>query len=241
MSGRGNERRRIILRKNILTAIFLLLFITPGAKAQIEQSRSILEVGISGGMNLNRMDFQPTIRQKLNSGMNGGVSVRYTSEKYFSMICAAQLEVNFAQRGWKEDFDDGTGNYYSRMLNYVEIPLFAHLSWGKEEIGLQFFFNGGPQFGFLIGENETYKGNWQTEERPSSIRPIYGKQPQNTFDYGIAGGLGIELKTKAGNFSVEGRYYYGLSDIFHNSKLDDFGRSANQTISIKIGYSVRIL
>ena len=61
------------------------------------------------------------------------------------------------------------------------------------------------------------------------------------FDYGIAGGLGVELKTKAGNFFVEGRYYYGLSDIYGNSKTDDFGRSANQTIYIRAGYSIRIL
>ena len=51
----------------------------------------------------------------------------------------------------------------------------------------------------------------------------------------------MELKTKAGNFFVEGRYYYGLSDVFNNSKIDDFGRSANQVISIRLGYSIRIL
>ena len=68
----------------------------------------------------------------------------------------------------------------------------------------------------------------------------YGKAIENKFEYGIAGGLGIEYKTKIGNFIVEGRYYYGLSDIFGNSKTDDFGRSANTTITVRIGYSIRI-
>ncbi|MBQ5751326.1 MAG: PorT family protein [Bacteroidaceae bacterium] len=227
------------MKKGLLILIFL--FVTIGAThAQIEKPRNILEVGVSGGLNLNKMEFQPTIRQHLHQGITGGLNVRYTSEKYFSMICAAQLEVNFAQRGLLEDFDNGTNNNYSRLINYIEIPFFAHLSWGKEERGLQFFLNLGPQIGFFINEQESYVGDWDIDKRPISIRPIYGKALQNEFEYGIAGGIGLELKTGIGNFFIEGRYYYGLSDIFRNSKTDDFGRSANTTISARLGYSFRI-
>ena len=227
------------MKKGLLILIFL--FVTIGAThAQIEKPRNILEVGVSGGLNLNKMEFQPTIRQHLHQGITGGLNVRYTSEKYFSMICAAQLEVNFAQRGMLEDFDNGTTNNYSRLINYIEIPFFAHLSWGKEERGLQFFLNLGPQIGFFINEQESYVGDWDINKRPISIRPIYGKALQNEFEYGIAGGIGLELKTGIGNFFIEGRYYYGLSDIFRNSKTDDFGRSANTTISARLGYSFRI-
>lgn len=226
--------------KRIATIIFALL-IAFGAKAQVEQPRRVLEIGVTGGLNLSQMDFQPDIRQKHLMGANGGFFARYTSEKYFGMICAAQIEFNFSQRGWTENFDDGTSNEYSRTLNYIEVPLLAHLSWGKEERGFQFFVNLGPQFGFFMGDNEKFEGDWKAEDRPESIRAIYGKEVENKFDYGIAGGLGIELKTKIGNFFVEGRYYYGLSDIYKNSKTDDFGRSANQDIIIKLGYSVRIL
>ena len=226
------------MRRIIPTICIILLAIC--ANAQVEEPRKRLEIGVAGGMNFNSMEFQPSVRQKMYNGMNGGVSIRYTSEKYFSMICAAQLEINFSQKGWEENFDDGTANRYCRQLNYIEVPLLAHLSWGKEQNGLQFFINLGPQFGFFLGDSETYEGTWKPEERPSSLRPVYGKEVYNKFDYGIAGGAGIELKTKAGNFFVEGRYYYGLADIFNNSKLDDFGRSANQTITARIGYSVII-
>ena len=225
--------------KRILTTI-IAIALAIGTKAQIEDPRNIFEIGVAGGLNLSSMEFQPTVRQFRLQGAGGGVSLRYTSEKYFSMICAAQIEINFSQKGWEEDFDDGTDNRYYRRLNYIEIPLLAHLSWGKEQNGLQFFINLGPQFGFFLSDSETYEGTWKPEERPSSLRPVYGKEVYNKFDYGIAGGAGIELKTKAGNFFVEGRYYYGLADIFNNSKLDDFGRSANQTITARIGYSVII-
>ena len=220
-----------------ITAIILTLSI----KAQIEEPRNILEIGVAGGLNLSSMDFQPTVRQFNLKGGGGGVSIRYTSEKYFSMICAAQLEVNFAQRGWEEDFDDKTSNSYSRCLNYVEIPFLAHISFGKEPYGLQFFINLGPQIGFMLSDSEKYEGQWNIESRPQATQAIYGKPIDNKFDYGILGGAGLELKTKAGNFFIEGRYYYGLGDIFNNSKTDDFGRSANTTIYARLGYSIRIL
>lgn len=221
-------------------SIMALLFLAINVWGQIEEQRNRLEIGFSGGYNLNRIDLRPTVRQNMLGGFGGGINVRYTSEKYFSMICAAQLEINFAQRGWDEDFDDDTKNRYSRTLNYIEIPFFAHLSWGREDKGFQFFVNLGPQFGFFVGDSEMYYGEWKPEERPVSINKVYGKKVQNTFDYGIAGGLGVEWKTKAGNFFLEGRYYYGLADIFRNSKADPFARSANQTISARLGYSIVI-
>lgn len=235
------RRRTTTRRARTIGIIILLLTIVSNLQAQVEEPRRLLEIGFAGGMNMSSMDLQPSMRQKMLNGANGGITLRYTSEKYFSMICAAQLEVNFSQRGLTENFDDGTDNLYSRTINYIEVPFFAHLSWGKEQNGLQFFINLGPQFGFYISDSEKYEGNWKPEERPESLRPIYGKDIYNKFDYGIAGGAGLELKTKAGNFFIEGRYYYGLADIFNNSKTDDFGRSANQTISVRLGYSIAIL
>ena len=220
-----------------MTAIVAALLMSVAAWAQIEEPRNILEIGFAGGLNMSQMDIQPTVRQKLLNGMNGGLTLRYTSEKYFKMICAAQLEINFAQRGWEEDFDDKSGNSYKRTLNYVEVPFFAHLAFGKEPRGLQFFINLGPQVGFFLSEEEEYIGSWSIDSRPGSSQPIYGKEVENKFEYGIAGGLGLEYKTRIGNFILEGRYYYGLSDIFGNSKTDDYGRSANNTISARLGYS----
>ena len=60
---------------------------------------------------------------------------------------------------------------------------------------------------------------------------------ENKFEYGITGGLGMEVNTKrAGHFMLEGRYYFGLSNIFHDGKADTFGRSANGAIVAKVSY-----
>ena len=60
---------------------------------------------------------------------------------------------------------------------------------------------------------------------------------QRKFDYGIAAGLGLEYShPKFGHIMLEGRYYYGLGDIFDNSKRDYFGRSNLGNIVVKLTY-----
>lgn len=266
----------VMTMKRFVTLILILLVVaSPVLRAQMSISRNNLAVGAGGGANFSFVDFSPRIKQAFpwQPGMNGGVVVRYTSEKYFSMICAAQLEVNYTQRGWKEFIDDGSENTYSRTTSYIEVPFFAHLGWGKEQRGVQFFFNAGPVVGWYLSSGEAYgysdEHPWNPSSRPNRVfyqygdwgydsegyltryRPdgsLYGafdpEQPgkpiENAFEYGIGAGLGVELKTALGNFTVEGRFFYGLSDMFGNSKADDFGRSANQTISLKLAWLVDV-
>lgn len=230
--------------KRLFTLLATLL-LTGSLAAQVGELRDEIAVGFNGGYNLSSVDFSPTIKQGLQPGYTGGVTLRYTTEKYFSLICAAQLELNFAQRGWNETIDDGSNNTYHRTTNYVEIPFFAHLGWGKEERGMQFFINAGPQIGLFLNDTEHYgftsEEPWDTSNRPNNLTAQYGKKVENMLEYGIAGGLGMELKTGIGNFILEGRYFFGLSDMYGNSKADPFGRSANTTITTKITYLIDIL
>ena len=65
---------------------------------------------------------------------------------------------------------------------------------------------------------------------------------ENKFDYGIAGGLGIEFSNRhLGHFLLEGRYYYGLGDIYGNTKRDYFGRSNHTNIVVKLTYLFDII
>lgn len=224
-----------------LLSILSFIIVCIGASAQVGELRNNVAIGINGGYNLSSVDFSPTIKQGFQPGYTGGFTMRYTTEKYFSLICAAQLEVNFAQRGWNEMIDDGSNNTYSRTTNYLEIPFFAHIGWGKEDRGMQFFVNAGPQIGLFLSDKEYKSPDWDTSNRPNNIIQQYGKEIENKLEYGIAGGLGMELKTGVGNFIIEGRYFFGLSDMYGNSKADPFGRSANTTITGKITYLIDIL
>ena len=57
------------------------------------------------------------------------------------------------------------------------------------------------------------------------------------MDYGITVGAGVEYShPKVGHFVLEGRYYYGLGDIYGNTKKDYFGRSNLSNVVIKLSY-----
>ena len=214
------------------------------AKAQIGEPRNIFSIGFNGGANLSSVSFSPSVRQNSLMGLTGGLTARYISEKYFSMICGAQIELNFSQRGWDQRFEttDDNGNTvkdptksYTRNISYVDIPFLAHLAFGKES-GFQFFINIGPQISFLIGESETMDGI-DMSSLTSTQEELYGNKIQNKFDYGIAGGGGLELNTKKiGRFLLEGRYYYALSDFYSTTKKDYFSRAAHGTITVKLTY-----
>ena len=221
-------------------AIILGAALLTGTKsmAQIGEARNDLAIGVSAGSTLDRIEFSPTIKQTWKPGTTFGVSVRYTCEKYFKMICALQAEVNYTQLGWKELIETSTDTY-ERTINYVQIPLLARLGFGREVRGAQGYIVLGPQIGYYLSESEKRTGEWSNQTlslRPNHVTQQYDIKVQNKFDYGITGGAGVEFSTPIGHFMVDGRYNFALSDIFRNSKQDPFGRSAHGAISIKATY-----
>lgn len=232
--------------------ISLLLSLLPlAALAQIGQHRNTFSVGVNGGYNLTTVRFTPKVVQSMKGGLTGGISMRYTVEKYFSTIASIAVEINYGQMGWKEDIRDlkdkpvinavtGVAEQYERTVSYVQVPIMAHLAWGRENSGVNFFVNAGPQFGVYLSESTKMTFDWDNRnmtDRANSICAQDTMAVENKFDYGIAAGAGIELATrKAGRFLLEGRYYYGLGNIFGDSKRDYFGSSNYGTITIKLTY-----
>lgn len=238
------------MRTKYLFALYFILYICPSAlHAQVGEARRDLAVGVNGSYLLNKVSFNPTIRQTFKGGAGFGLTARYTCEKYFNMICALQMELNYSQLGWKEEFEEGDERTYERRMNYLQIPLLANLGFGRERGGFKGFLILGPQLNFFLGESDSRTGDWESERKlyeqslgstgsTQSIRIMqHWIAAEKKFEYGLTGGLGLEASTRGGHrFLLEGRYYFALSDIFHNTKQDPFGRSANGTIVAKVSY-----
>lgn len=237
------------IRKLIISLALLAPIVT--VSAQVGKYRNDLSIGVNGGYILSNVGFTPKVNQTFHGGITGGLSFRYVCEKYFSTICAVQAEVNYAQIGWKEEILDindapvingvtGLPEEYSRTMTYVQIPIFAHLGWGREEKGFQFFFQAGPQIGFCIGESTKTNFNVNEANFDDRVNDIVAQDTmavENKFDYGIAAGLGLEYShPKVGHFQLEARYYYGLGNIYGDSKKDYFGKSNFGNIVIKLTY-----
>lgn len=234
--------------KYLLALSFVLFAFS--AKAQIGEHRDSLTIGGNVGYVMSSVGFSPKVTQGQHPGISAGLSLRYTSEKYFKTIASIYAEFNFTQMGWKEDIVDlhskpvmganGENEKYSRTLNYITMPLMAHLAWGKEHKGMQFFFRAGPQFGYLLSESTSVNfdiENPNLTDRANHTTEQYKHSAQNKFDYGIAAGVGMELcNSKFGGLLLEGRYYMGLGNIFSSSKRDYFGKSDNMAIEIRLSY-----
>lgn len=221
------------------------------AYAQIGEHRNDFSVGVNGGYLMSSITFTPDVPQKQHGGMTGGLSFRYVCEKYFKTICSIYGEVNYSLAGWKEDILDRDNNpvlikgtnealAYSRTINYVQVPVFAHLAWGREERGLNIFVNLGPQFGYCLSESTTTNFDSSTETENNRVNTVVAQDTmkvENKFDYGIAVGLGAEYSVpKLGHFLAEVRYYYGLGNIYGSSKRDYFGTSNYGQIVVKLSY-----
>ena len=237
--------------KHIIAGVALSVCSLTTVQAQIGEHRSDFAIGANGGYVLSKVGFTPTVQQKQHGGITGGVSLRYVCEKYFKTICSVYAEVNYAKVGWTEDILDiennavlisGTGEAlkYQRDITYIQIPVFAHLAWGREERGFNFFVNLGPQIGIYLNESTTtnFDETTSTEnDRVSNITAQYDMPVEKKLDYGIAAGAGMEYSIpKVGHFLLEGRYYYGLGNIYGSSKKDYFGKSNFGQIVVKASY-----
>ena len=235
-----------VLRVCCLLAFCLTMAAT--VQAQVGERRDNIALGASGGVALNTIAFDPTIKQTMHVGYTAGVVARFTSEKYFKALCSLQRELNYTQLGWKENVLNAQSqplpDTYRRDLHYLQLPMLARLAWGREKRGVMGYVLAGPQIGWCLGEQTEQSAFTMNEEgvpdRPNGLYAQYGMSIEKKFDYGITGGLGMEINTRIGHFCIEGRYYYGLSDIYKNSKKDVFSRSNHGTIIAKISYLIDI-
>ncbi|MDE6861114.1 MAG: PorT family protein [Duncaniella sp.] len=232
--------RNIIRKFLFLSLIYLLLPLA--ANAQREYSPN-LAIGAKAGGTMSRMSFSPEVHQKFTNGLTMGLAARYTEERFFGLIA----EINLTQRGWAEDFarDEAPEFSYSRTLTYVQIPLLTHIYFGSKKF--RGFVNLGPEFGYMISNsinaNFDYNNYASIQGFPQGYRTNeqLNMEIQNKFDYGIAAGIGIEwiLKRKH-SFFLEGRYYYGLGNIFKATKRDFFAASRGMSIKLTLGYMIRV-
>jgi hypothetical protein len=220
----------------VLTVLFFCRTVT-GQENSFQKEWAF---GFNGGVTLSEVRFFPSLTQDALQQETGGISIRYVSEKYFGI----QAEVNYSLRGWKERSDTLVNpGKYSRSLAYFELPVMTYIYFdlGKR---VRLLFLAGPQIGYCVGEKELEREiipspNTPPERQEDKKNRYYDRKIQRPFDYGITGGMGFELRTGIGSFVLDGRFYFGLSDIFNNARSDYFQASANQVIGIKLSYLFR--
>lgn len=221
----------------LLLALTLMLLL-PAFKATAQTHyESNIAIGAKAGTTLAMMTLTPSVPQSMLLGTTMGVTFRYIEEKHFGFI----VELNMMQRGWKETFDE-TPYTYQRRLTYLHLPFLTHIYFGSHKF--RGFFNAGPEVCWLIGDSHSQ--NFDINNMPDFNDPYreteqFDMEVHTKFDYGISAGLGMEfiLKNKH-SFTLEGRYYFGIGNLFGSSKLDHFAASRGMAISVTLGYMFRL-
>lgn len=220
-------------------ALILALLTTLLATAQVHYQGTIA-VGGKAGATLSRVNFNPSVEQTMLPGMTAGVMFRYIEEKHFGLIA----ELNMTQRGWKEVFKDADYKY-NHQFTYLELPIMTHIFFGNQRV--KGFFNLGPEINVMLGDG--IKSNFAYQDAagmdyfindPRHIEQMTMKV-KNRLDYGICAGAGMELNLNPKHsVLLEGRFYYGLTDVFPNHKTDTFSGSNSMTIMVTLGYFYRL-
>lgn len=221
----------------ITLALFVLVVISATAQTHYEGS---ISVGGKAGATLSRVNFNPSVQQVMQPGMTAGVMFRYIEEKNFGLIA----ELNMTQRGWKENFEESNYNY-SHRFTYIELPIMTHIFFGNQRV--KGFFNLGPELNVMIGNGISSDFDYQNaadlDYFIQDTRHIEQMtlDINNRFDYGICAGAGMEINLNPKHsLLIEGRFYYGLTDVFPNHKTDIFSSSNSMTINLTLGYFYRL-
>lgn len=231
----------ILLSGIRMSAVIVVLAIFAGTSKAGAQSHysSNVAFGVKGGADFSKVMFNPTVKQKFQQGIVGGVMFRYIEENHFGLIA----ELNYVQRGWKENFEEAPYDY-SRTLNYIELPVMAHIFFGRRG---RFFFNAGPQVSIFLSEST--KSNFNVADIATlpdfpyinRMNSQLSMPVTQKMDYGISAGLGSEFNiNKRNSLAIEARFYFGLGNIMPSKRSDVFGSSNQMTVSATVGYWFRV-
>ena len=162
-----------------------------------------------------------------------GATLGLTGRMTMGENVGLQAELNYSQQGWDEFYEDYPELKYSRRLDYIQMPLYTHVQFGGKTV--KGFINAGPQIGFMIGESTKDQLNG---EKPGRVNEQHDMPVEKKFEWGISGGIGIEIRTGIGYFTIEGRYLYSLGDIYKTESKNYFAKASGQTITTKISYLI---
>ncbi len=201
-----------------------------------------IRVGGKAGMTMSEMSFSPSVNQRMLNGIIVGATFTYAEEKLFGLRAELCLE----QRGWQEDYKELSSRFsYQRSLTYLQLPLLTQIQFGSRRIKCTVTL--GPEVAYMISDHATANFDYNNIGSLTDYPVVNRMNEQLTmevarrFDYGISAGAGLQWNVSRRHaVQLEGRFYYGLGNIFPDRRRDVFSASRGMSIQVTLGYNFRL-
>lgn len=215
-----------------ISVIFSLsLLITSITLAQQKDSAfaPTFMVGATGGLNMSKVIFQPTLQQELQNGFDAGIIFRYDAIRYAGIW----IEIDYSKRGWREVNDNHPTYRYNRHLSFINLPVMTHFMIGKGSFKVT--IDAGTHFGyFLSSTSNVIEPVKPDPEKNTIIRVHHSLEVENKIAWGLGGGVGMEYHLPKLVVGIRSSYVYGLGDLFKNDRTSFFVKSSEQIFAGKL-------
>ena len=218
-------KQKSFIKQTVLIAFFSVSIISAFSQQQKTSGNPTLapKIGVKGGINFTNLYVDDVEDESMKIGFNLGLFAKLPVTQGLSI----QPELLYSVKGAKVTYDLGVlgSNEYRFNLNYVEVPVLAVIN-----VSRNFNVHAGGYAAYLAQANIKKV----VDDGPNDEIADLNEDNFNRFDYGLVGGLGIDIE----NFTIGARYNYGLTEV---GKADNFGsralkNSKNSAINLYIGF-----
>lgn len=210
------------IRKKLIGFSFLattLFFTTTAVQAQDDTQPRF---GIKGGINLSNLRVDDVDDENTKFALHGGIWAKIPAGELF----AVQPELLYTRTGAEIAGYSGLGNtgQINFNLDYIQLPVLASFTLGPVSI------QAGPYVSYLLGanvKNIRVDENGVPTDNDNAETIDLDRDDFNGIDYGLAGGLAIDIK----GFQLGARYNYGLREIASGGLSGEIADNAKNSVA----------
>jgi hypothetical protein len=247
----GSSIRRLVFKKRgvcVLSGCFFLALTQPLC-AQFGGSSIEYPFcfGLAAGYTNNTLYrggadlYEATTKWESGHGLTATFVVQY---RFFDWL-AAQVELGYTQKNfsYKRKLSQMSEVYEYTTNHFLELPLLVHGSFVIGDTGIRIFACAGGFAGFWFagyrkGVAPTVSINAQTNSAPAYEFDEwyeFDDRRDNRFEFGLAGGMGVQYDFEVFSIFFDWRFNYGLSDLQKEYYSHYFIPQKNDTWIIRLG------
>ncbi len=219
-----------LIRKMRRTILFVIVMITMVPLSSHAQWRVGANVGADYNHYSLNTQYQNDVKYKGRWGLNMGVMGQYDIFDWLGV----RAELDWTQKSYRRERMILSDQSYKVTNNYLQLPVMASMSFGSKQ--WRGFCNLGVYGGYWM--NSDMKGtdfnSFTNMVYEFEKKYEFNDDNDNRWDFGYAGGLGVEYRIgQHWAAQMEARYYYSVTST-HKSQIVEDNRY-HSTLSLQAG------